>query len=49
MGGKHEYVVLSCFQVSFFPFIPSIISPTRLHYMPLTSSYEMFHYECRSS
>ncbi|MDD0148721.1 hypothetical protein PSY31_23855, partial [Shigella flexneri] len=49
VGGKHEYVVLSCFQVSFFPFIPSIISPTRLHYMPSTSSYEMFHYEYRSS
>ncbi|PRQ52385.1 hypothetical protein RchiOBHm_Chr2g0154921 [Rosa chinensis] len=47
VGGKHEYVVLSCFQVSFCPFIPSIISPTRLHYMPSTSSYEIIHHECR--
>ncbi|PRQ49808.1 hypothetical protein RchiOBHm_Chr0c19g0500011 [Rosa chinensis] len=38
MGGKHEYVVLSCFQVSFFPFIPSIISPSKLQNEPSTSS-----------
>ncbi|PRQ20605.1 hypothetical protein RchiOBHm_Chr7g0229981 [Rosa chinensis] len=49
VGGKHEYVVLSCFQISFCPFIPSIISPSKLHIGPPISSYQMFLYECISS